>query len=472
MRQFALVLLWLTADALAQMPPGAPKPPGMDAPMREKMERIERGLRQLGPWEQQYAYGLAALERVYERNRWNSEPDRFSLWLYSQVEQIPPWNFQQRFDKAIEALGERYVMDVDQRELLRSAITREMMGLVSRHAPRVIDYSVEVIETRARSEPFTAEQVARWSKLAEPVFNEARQRLENVATELMSELRPDQQELIKADLEAAWGRLERIDQLRREWSRGNWSAADWGLDGDPIQTAGEERLARQRGADPSAPAPLSAAPVISGQNAVSQGQTAINPAGQPSIAPTPAAPPGMNPSGMPDPQASPAPVTANHPTAATIQQPGWPAPPIEYSTPRSAAARRTVVGAPAPEAEDEWSGYTRAFIQKYKLNDQQQQQAWRVYREAKERGDRTRQRFAPQIEAARTRAQANTADAAAAKSSLELEQKQSAALNRAFEGMKDRLERIPTRAQRRNASPGEIRAGAPPRPTTRPARRP
>ena len=58
----------------------------------------------------------------------------------------------------------------------------------------------------------------------------------------------------------------------------------------------------------------------------------------------------------------------------------------------------------APKADDEWARYVRAFIAKYHLNDEQQQRAWLIYGDAKERDDVFGGRFERQMETLRRKA--------------------------------------------------------------------
>ena len=90
----------------------------------------------------------------------------------------------------------------------------------------------------------------------------------------------------------------------------------------------------------------------------------------------------------------------------------------------------------------------RSFIRKYRLNDGQRQRAWLIHADVKERRDALRRRFAKQ-NTARNRATSRAA-------TLELTPRQRATLDRLFEQMKRRLERLPTRSQRKNADTGKL----------------
>ena len=112
-------------------------------------------------------------------------------------------------------------------------------------------------------------------------------------------------------------------------------------------------------------------------------------------------------------------------------------------------AERQVEAEPGASPEfaqdDVWSRYIRAFIDRYKLNQEQQQVAWRIYRQAK---------VQEKLILRRSRAtgeMANRAGAQAARRSETIRDRETKALERLFDRIKARLEKIPTRRQRREA---------------------
>ncbi len=97
--------------------------------------------------------------------------------------------------------------------------------------------------------------------------------------------------------------------------------------------------------------------------------------------------------------------------------------------------------ASASPADDDWARYTREFIVRYRLNEQQQERAWRFYRTARERRDATMQRL--------ERIASEAARAGAERRVTEARQRMERDHARLFEGLKADLERLPTRSQRR-----------------------
>ncbi len=376
------------------------------------------GFRSMGPWDEHYGYIMDATEKVYDNNGWVSESDQFSLEMIRNVAAIPPWQMRDRFDTMIGMLGERYALDEEQEQRLRVTVAREANGVFQRNAPRIMQYALDAIRTRTAGEPFTPEKVAQWAKLARPVFDDSRSKFEAAAEEFIATLRPDQQELARRDLDAGRARADTVEAMTDRWMRGGWEASDWGLDTDPIQMAGEQRLAELRAvaeeratAEAAAAKPATAAPVTRTPTAPRPGAStprSPRPEDRARLTPTPG---------------------ARHPV---------PVPPPAAETAK-----------PAPEKEGPWAKYVREFIAKFKLNKDQEATAWRLHHAMESRADQVRKRYGLQIDNVKSRMSKDSE--AMAKEVKKLEDHQTAAVDKIFEQLKSRLDRIPTRAQREAA---------------------
>lgn len=389
--------------------------------LRQNVGRLLENFQGLSDWDTHSGYLLDAMEKAYDRNGWDSEPDQFSLTLIREVNTVPPWQVRERFDKLVEVVSDRYLLDAQQEQKLRVTLIRESNEMFAIHSSRIMQYAVEAIQTRAAGEAFTAEQVARWVKLAEPVFMDGRTRMNAAATRLKAELDPDQQALLQEDLDAANRRMADVEEMSQHWMRGEWQASDWGLEEDPIQVAGEARAA-------------SAAPATKPDSQAGRQPTATARKAPPQRSVTARRPVTVNP----QPGRGPRPAPTG--SAAT------PAPRPGTSPPETRG--------PA-QPNDPWAQYVERFIRKYKLDEAQQARAWKIYRDVKTRSDKYRGRYAQQIEAARRRTKASE-DPKAAAAVRELEAKRDADLSRLFEQLKRRLERLPTRSQRANAEPDDL----------------
>lgn len=370
----------------------------------------------LGDWGKHYRYLMDSVERVYDRNEWNSEADLFSVEVIRAVQSKPPWAFEERLDTFMQIVGDRYLLDEGQIATLESIIIREGISAFTEHAPRIMQYAPEMIRARAEGQPITPEQVAKWSQLAEPVFQDVRNRFNRASREFIDELEPEQRELLKADIEATNHRLTDVYRMSKEWQKGGWSAEDWGLEDDPIQNGVEQG---------TAPITLPTPGVAIGGAAGPPGLPASGGAGDGrGAAPRPAGSPGLGSGDGAAGEAAPAPVEET-PTA----------------TPPAVAARAQRPQMPA----DPWAKYVQSYIEKYALNEEQQQRAWLFYDDAIKRRDLLAKR-----------------SAAPAGSIGKVHE-------RLFSALERRLDQLPTRAQRKGASDQPL-----PKPTgpaaTRPAR--
>jgi len=376
------------ASGQPQFADGREQPQG---PFPHRLMELLSALRGLGDWNVHYAYLVDAVERTYARNGWDSESDAFSLELIRQVSQIPPWFPQQRFDRAMEIISERYGLGDRQRHHVRDLFLENSWEVFQEHGERILEYAVDAIRTRASGQPFTPEQVARWVQLAQPVFAESRERLNAAVQSLLPELSEDQRELVEQDLRAANRRLADIERLTRRWAAGQWQPADWGLEDDPIQLG-----------------------------------LGIRPLG-----------------GEPPMPSAPAVTDATH-----VQSPfGARAASLEGAAGETAGDESAFSPVPAEMLRDPWARYVRQFIEKYRLDEAQQSQAWRIYRDQRQKADRRENRYREQRERL-VRLSANAAQQLRERLA-ELDRLRNQSLDELFSQLKLRLERIPTRAQRR-----------------------
>jgi hypothetical protein len=113
--------------------------------------------------------------------------------------------------------------------------------------------------------------------------------------------------------------------------------------------------------------------------------------------------------------------------------------------PQNPPSAREKASNPA-RALDAWEKYVQGVIDKYTLNETQQALAWRMHKMVESRKERFAKRTERQVEAAESRFRTNTEGLKTAVASLKEEQrKREEAL---FAQLKERLETIPTRAQR------------------------
>ena len=433
--QRRLLVVWMltaVAAAVAQTAPPPDEPNQADrrpaaGPERSffgQLNQMVRGMREMGPWENQSQDIMSAVNNVYARNGWTSEPDQFSLKLVGEVSTIPPWNAQERMDKLMSLLGDRYQLTPEQSDGLRTLMIRETGAMLRDHANEIMQYSMEAIQARVRGEAFTPEQIQRWTKLAQPIFDDSRKRMDRAAGEFMQQLTPEQRTIAERDLDATRRRQDAVAEMGQHWLRGEWQPTDWGMDTDPIQN----------GQTPATP----------------PGGEQAGGSGTPNH-PTPPAASGNPPAGGAPPSAAPNPAGG---------PPG--SPPPTDDTPGAPGAPRPDGGhaaSPTPDPTDPWGQYVTAFIAKYKLSEAQTSVAWRIHGESKTRADQLRARYEEQIAALGSKSSSDAKEQIAAR-----EKSRDSEIEATFERLKARLDKLPTRAQRDAA--GE------PAPTSRPAAAP
>lgn len=397
-------LLTLVLVLTPQMPPDAAPPAQTGDDERRSAERrtlaaLERTGRFLaerfadaGGWQEQQASLVASVERIYARNGWTSEPDAFSLDVVREISAIPPWQMPERLDALTGRLADRYLLSADQTDALRRLIGREAHTMLVRHGARLIPQIVEAVQTRLAGQPFTAEQIARWTRESTPIFEDMQQRLDSATDEFVQMLDPVQQELAQVDLTAAHRRIERITEMRASWQRGEWQAGDWGLDQDPIQ----------RGDTPN-------------DGEAGAGVSGRHEADLPRDERRRVRPPA--PSGA---EAAASATTTSRPTSR-----------------------------PASDA-DSWAQYVRDFIRRYQLDRGQQERAWAIYTSERERRDLFDKRYAEKLASYRRSTSRDTEEFR--RGLAEIEQSQASTREKIFESLKRRLDRLPTRAQRRAAA--------------------
>jgi hypothetical protein len=112
-------------------------------------------------------------------------------------------------------------------------------------------------------------------------------------------------------------------------------------------------------------------------------------------------------------------------------------------------------GAKTPK--DEWTIYTEQFIERYQLNAEQKQKAYAFLRRQQEERDRYLRQKTDEMEEVTKRLQAATTEEER-KAAVAQYDRLTAPVERMFERLKERLDTLPTRAQRRAAEPAEPEA--------------
>ena len=232
----ALCCVTLARGARADDPPPPQPPPNEESPAKQFGELVNTA-KQIGPWEQQSAQNEESTGLVFQRQGWNSEPDQFALNMIRDVDRIPPWQTKQREEVFLNALQGRYQLTENQKSMINQKMRFESMRLSVKYFKEAAPIAMEALKARASGQPFTAEQMARWSRAAQPILADARESIERVAGELSGTMTPEQRKQMDGDLKAFLKRHDDVVKLTERWQRGEWDPRDLGLDHDPAHAS-------------------------------------------------------------------------------------------------------------------------------------------------------------------------------------------------------------------------------------------
>jgi hypothetical protein len=152
----------------------------------------------------------------------------------SDVSRIPPWKPHERQKAFLDAFQVRWNLTQDQRASLDSQAQQEALMVAGRHLPDMLPVALEIVQTRAKNEPFTPEQVQRWSKAFKPLMSDSLQSVQRVTDRLKATMTPEQRALLENDINALMKRHKDFEKMVDRWEQGHWNPLDWGLQDDPI----------------------------------------------------------------------------------------------------------------------------------------------------------------------------------------------------------------------------------------------
>jgi hypothetical protein len=207
-------------------------------------------------WDEEAQRLRRAAETLWERNGWTDESDRFARDVACEVTAIPPWDVAARLNLLTMRVAERYGLNDESAMRLKGSVMREAGGFIMRNGGAIIENGREALVARARGEPYTAEQVAKWAKVLEPLLTDMRASVDRLGNEIKPSLDAEHQRLFDQDMQSVEKRTRYVDAMRTRWAEGRWQPTDWGLEADPIQS----RAVPPRALDPSAAIPIPVAP--------------------------------------------------------------------------------------------------------------------------------------------------------------------------------------------------------------------
>ncbi|MFQ5413432.1 MAG: hypothetical protein ACE5E6_03140 [Phycisphaerae bacterium] len=252
-RRAAMIAGIVCVAARADIPPvRADKPqPRSDTPPTPRTDppgglaTLTNELRRSMDWDEEFVLIEPTIHNMWDRYGWDGEPDRYARDMMLEVARIPPWQVMKRLRRAAELTRDRYDLSPEQIASLERSLILETSGFLLRNAKTLVPHVREMIETRRSGEPFTPEQIARWTREDDAMWSDGRARLERLITDLRATLTPEQRRRFDRDKKAMDKRFDDLDRARRAWAAGRWRAEDWGLQDDPIQSGKARRNAKR-----------------------------------------------------------------------------------------------------------------------------------------------------------------------------------------------------------------------------------
>jgi hypothetical protein len=222
----------------------------------DRISSIGAELAKLGDWEDQYAEIELTVDRLWEENGWTEEPDLFAKNLVCELAAIPPWEFARRMEHLSDAVSDRYEFTEEQTGEFQARVYGMFGSMLMREGRMVIRQTREVVESRVRNEPYTPEQVARWTEESDGLFKLARGQFDHLAAAMSKTMTPEQLEVYQRDMDSYKRRMKTVDEIRARWREGEWRPEDWGLESDPIYSQSAEAAGANGGANAPAGNPL------------------------------------------------------------------------------------------------------------------------------------------------------------------------------------------------------------------------
>lgn len=202
-----------------------------------QIQTLQEQAKNMGPWETEAGLLRDAHINIFQKNGWTGESDQFTLELMHQVTRIAPWNAAEREDVFLSGLQNRMNLTHDQRGLVAREMRLESMNVTMKHIKDVLPVALEIAQVRARQEPFTAEQVQKWSGKFKPLLSDALASVQKVAGKLDKTMTEEQRALLDKDMKALLKRHADVEKMVDNWQAGHWNPTEWGLDNDPIHAA-------------------------------------------------------------------------------------------------------------------------------------------------------------------------------------------------------------------------------------------
>ncbi len=332
---------------------------------------------------------------------------------------LSPSVMEKLLDRIAEKMASDLQFDEAQAEESRRIFKENVLKFMKQNQREMTQLTNEFLEMRLDGNPPTPEAVADWSKRAMPMLERTKEIVSNVSEQMRPIMNDEQQVKMEASLAAFEVGTNFVGRRLQNWSDGGFDVAtDW------WKSPGVQKLDRERARE-----------LESAVRQARETKLAVLRGEQPPIVAQAAA------------------ETAEPVVPVSSTETPAPSDPVQ---PQTIAPKATAKAAATPK--DEWTVYAESFIARYKLNADQQQKAMthlgnaQAQRENFLRGKgRQMEDIERTFKAAKTQEEVKSAD--------EQYQKLMKPVDRMFDNLKEKLDGLPTREQRKNASPAPVENG-------------
>lgn len=306
-------------------------------------------------------------------------------------------------NRITEEMAEEYEFDDEQLEATRTLILERVPAWLEENRGEIMDLTNQYLEALTADEPPTPETVAKWAQRLSPIIGQFQELAVELTGRMSEYMTEDQRIRLEGEMAAFSTGVQLLQNKLGVWADGGYDPkTEWPRNPESRkQRRAEERAAREQMEQAKRDA-------IAGANGAAQDGAVVTPPGASDA-------PAVNPT----------------------------------TPPRIAAA--------AKSAKDEWEQYVDDFVKRYDLTEDQANRAYAHLKAQQEARDSYLRKRATELDAIdRALKNAKTSeDRAKAKADLE---RLNAPVERYFRTLKDKLDKIPSKEQKRKA--GLAAAGA------------
>ncbi len=334
--------------------------------------------------------------------------------------ELSPLLLDNLIEKAVNGLSHQYGFDEYQKEEMREVLRNRVPAFLSEHQDNLQGLLNEWLETASAPEPPTADYAADWAKRALPMVDEFRGLLDTVSGDMREFITDDQEVILEGYLAAADIATQQVDARLHEFAAGKFNPErHW--PGSPkfnrLEPAQQEALVKDMES-----ARFDAMDYYE-QTYARSAPLQQNPSEPARIEPASDNPPSNPPDN----------------------------PPNVRSAPQKTQKTQSPPAAPK-EDKDEWTLYVERFIERYQLNSEQQQKAHLFLDQQKTRKESYLASKGREVERITKMFQDAGKDAKRMELAENAYRKLHEPVGLMFEKLKQKLETLPTRSQRRSAA--------------------